>query len=74
MKSLSRLNNPELQAERVLMMKLGIQPDAVQTDRGSFSQLREILDGPVSADMQEALDALFPEDGYNGPTLLDMES
>jgi hypothetical protein len=46
----------------------------VQTDRGSFSQLREILDGPVSADMQEALDALFPEDGYNGPTLLDMES
>jgi hypothetical protein len=37
MKSQSRLNNPELQAERVLMKKLGIQLDAVQTDQGSFS-------------------------------------
>jgi hypothetical protein len=32
MKSQSRLNNPELQAEWVLMKKLGIQLDAVQTD------------------------------------------
>jgi hypothetical protein len=41
-----------LQAERVLMKKLGIQLDVVQIDHGSFSLLWEILDGLVSADMQ----------------------
>jgi hypothetical protein len=53
------------------MRKLGLQLQAEATDPGSFSQLKAILDGPMSAATQEAFDALFPDDGYNGPALLE---
>jgi hypothetical protein len=70
-KTQSRLHNPEQQAERVLLKKLGLCTEAEITDPGSFSQLKSILDGPIDKETQEAFDALFPEDGYNGPALLE---
>lgn len=72
MKSRGRLHMPELQAERVLMKKLGMQSEAEPTDPGSFSQFKAILDGPLSASKREELDALLPDDGYNGPTLFEV--
>jgi len=70
-KSQGRLHKPDLQAKRVLLRKMGIQTEAEMTDLGSFWQLRSILDGPITEETQEAFDALFPEDGYNGPALLE---
>jgi hypothetical protein len=65
-KSRGRLPKPELQAESVLMKKWGLQ--------SSFLRFEAIFDGPLSASKREALDALFLEDGYNGPTLLEVSA
>jgi hypothetical protein len=70
-KSQGRLHKPDLQAERVLLRKMGIQTVSEMTDLGSFSQLRSIPDGPITEETQEAFDALFPEDGYIGLALLE---
>jgi hypothetical protein len=74
MKSHSRINNPELQVKRVLMKKLEFNWTrcklirALSRSSGKFSMVRS------RRTCRKLWTLFFPKDGYNGPTLLDMES
>ena len=66
------MSNSTVQAQNVMMAKWGLQRQSSQqtpTDANVFDEYQVIFGAPMSASKREALDALFPHDGYNGPTM-----
>lgn len=70
-KTCSRLPKPELQAQSVLLKKWGLQEQAADLDHDSIVHYKAIFNEPLSPSKREALDVLFSNDAFNGPTLLE---
>ncbi|CAL4993538.1 unnamed protein product [Urochloa decumbens] len=66
-KSLHRPTKPALQAQNVLMKRLGISSAAGPPDAAAFQRFLEVFTGTVTASQCEAMDAILPS---GGPSIL----
>lgn len=62
-KSRQRASNPVLQAQNVLMKKLGVSSSNGQPDAAAYSRFQEIFVGTLSLSQCKAMDTLLPEAG-----------
>lgn len=62
-KSRAKLSKPELQAQNVLMKRLGISTTEGPPDAAAYSRYVEIFTGHLTPSLCEAMDTLVPEVG-----------
>ena len=60
MKSRHRASNPTVQAQNVMMRKLGLTSDIHPPDASSFQQFTDTFTSTLTVSQCEALDALLP--------------
>jgi len=67
-KSRHRATEPALQAQNVMMKKLGLTSASCPPDATSFQQFVATFSSPLTTSQCEALDVLLP-DGFNLPSV-----